>query len=83
MITKGTHHISLMTGDLEAAREFYGSFLGLAEIERPDFGFPGAWYQAGSVQLHLIGAPPGVELEPPSSEVSLLSQHLAFEIEDY
>ena len=28
--------------------------LGLREIPRPPFGFPGAWYQVGAGQLHLI-----------------------------
>ncbi len=41
----------------DEARRFYGELLGLEEIERPDFGFPGAWYQAGPIQVHLIVPP--------------------------
>ena len=37
------------------ARNFYGSILGLTEIPKPSElqGRGGAWYQLGSVQLHL------------------------------
>ena len=57
MITKGAHHVSLDTADLAASKRFYGDLLGLAELERPDFGLPGVWYQAGPVQLHIIQVP--------------------------
>jgi glyoxylase I family protein len=62
MITKGAHHVSLCVRELEPSREFYGGLLGLPEIERPDFGVPGIWYQAGAIQLHLICAPEGVDI---------------------
>lgn len=48
------HHVSLTVTDLERAKAFYGDTLGLPEIERPAFDFPGAWYQVGDRQLHLI-----------------------------
>lgn len=31
--------------NLERAKEFYGKTLCLKEIQRPDFDFPGAWYE--------------------------------------
>lgn len=37
-------HISVTVTNLEEARGFYGGLLGLGEIPRPDFRFPGAWY---------------------------------------
>ncbi len=39
----------------EAAKHFYGSTLGLREIAKPEASRRrgGAWYQLGSVQLHL------------------------------
>ena len=49
------HHISLPTTDLERSRRFYRDVLGLAEIKRPDFPFPGAWFALGDRELHLIG----------------------------
>jgi catechol 2,3-dioxygenase-like lactoylglutathione lyase family enzyme len=36
------HHVSLPVNDPERSKEFYGSVLGLGEIERPLFDFPGA-----------------------------------------
>lgn len=48
------HHVSLSVTDLERARAFYGGVLGLREIERPAFDFPGAWFALGDRQLHLI-----------------------------
>lgn len=50
------HHVSLPVKDLERAREFYGSLLGLKELERPPSDSPGAWYQLGDRQLHLIAS---------------------------
>ena len=51
---KTIHHISLSVTDLEQSGHFYGAILGLEEINRPDFDFPGAWYKIGDQQLHLI-----------------------------
>jgi len=48
------HHVSLPVTDLERARRFYSDVLGLREIPRPPFDFPGAWYRAGDRDLHLI-----------------------------
>ncbi|MDP6981300.1 MAG: VOC family protein [Myxococcota bacterium] len=86
MLTKGTHHVSLSVEDLDAARRFYGDLLGLPEIERPDFGFPGTWYQAGPVQLHLIETPESMRGGPEAStggKGNPIANHIAFEIEDY
>ncbi len=44
--------------DLERARKFYTDILGLEELARPPFGFPGAWFSVGaSQQVHLIVHP--------------------------
>ena len=48
------HHVSLPVTDLERSRRFYTEVLGLTEINRPPFDFPGAWFQLGDRQLHLI-----------------------------
>jgi catechol 2,3-dioxygenase-like lactoylglutathione lyase family enzyme len=52
------HHVSLPVSDLERSRAFYREVLGLPEIERPPFDFPGAWFAVGNDQLHLIGDSP-------------------------
>jgi catechol 2,3-dioxygenase-like lactoylglutathione lyase family enzyme len=49
------HHVSLPVTDLDRSIGFYREILGLRQIERPPFGFPGAWFAVGeSQQLHLI-----------------------------
>jgi glyoxylase I family protein len=66
------HHISIVVDDLASARDFYGEALGLHEVERPDFGFAGAWYQVGAAQLHLIVA----------DQVTPRRPHFALEVDD-
>ncbi|MEN9259978.1 MAG: VOC family protein [Thermostichus sp. HHBFW_bins_43] len=47
-------HTALWVTDLARAEHFYGTVLGIPKVERFPFGFPGAWYQVGSSQIHLI-----------------------------
>jgi catechol 2,3-dioxygenase-like lactoylglutathione lyase family enzyme len=83
VLAKRAHHTSLCITDLERSRRFYGGVLGLEEIPRPDFGFPGAWYQSGDIQLHLIAAPASVDVGSRPAKPSPLAAHLAFQIDDY
>ena len=49
------HHVSLNVADVPAAVVFYTDVLGLtSRRDRPDFGFDGAWLDAGGQQVHLI-----------------------------
>lgn len=82
-IVKRAHHMSVQITDLEKSREFYEGILGFEQTARPDFGFPGVWYQVGDVQVHLIGEIPGMERATPPKSTSPIATHLAFEIEDY
>jgi glyoxylase I family protein len=55
MDIESIHHVTLTVGDLERSKDFYRDVLALQEIARPNFPFPGAWFQAGThQQLHLI-----------------------------
>lgn len=48
-------HVSVIVADLARAREFYGGLIGLSEIPRPAFDFPGVWYSLGDeLQLHIM-----------------------------
>lgn len=50
------NHVALDVRDVPASVRFYRDMLGLPELPRPDFGFPGAWFRLGATQeLHLIG----------------------------
>lgn len=73
-------HAALLVSDLERAEHFYGTVLGLPKIER-SLKFPGAWYQIGDLQLHLI-----VTATVPDDQVDAekwgRNRHLAFAVAD-
>ncbi|MDA1313164.1 MAG: VOC family protein [Acidobacteria bacterium] len=73
------HHVSFAIRNLERSRKFFGEVLGLAEIERPSFRFPGAWYALADRQLHLIQAS---EPEPDVRPRISRSDHVALEVRD-
>ena len=52
-------HAGLLVADLDRARQFYGSVLGLVPYpKRPDLPYPGEWYDLGNgQQLHLMNLP--------------------------
>ncbi|HWE55400.1 MAG TPA: VOC family protein [Acidimicrobiales bacterium] len=67
------HHVSINVDDVTAAKHFYIDALGLSErADRPDFGFGGAWLDAGGQQVHLI------EATPPDNR----GQHFALAVAD-
>ena len=49
-------HVAILVSDLAKAEQFYSNILGLHKIER-NLNYPGAWYQVGQFQLHLIVHP--------------------------
>ena len=50
------NHIGLHVEDVDASARFYRDVIGLPDMPRPAFKFPGAWFLIGKVQeLHLIG----------------------------
>lgn len=81
---KTIDHVTLVVADLERSRQFLGGLLGMEEKPRPDFGFPGLWFQAGSTQIHLnVASPeagtPGLKYDAGSITRAL---HVAFLVED-
>ncbi|GAA4323381.1 VOC family protein [Pigmentiphaga soli] len=46
-LTHGLFHLAIKTADLDATRAFWTRIVGLREIARPDFGYPGAWLACG------------------------------------
>jgi glyoxylase I family protein len=69
----GIAHVALPVVALDQSLAFYENVLGLAQTERPDFGFPGAWLVIGPNQLHLM------ELGPVSPD---RRQHFAIQVRD-
>ena len=73
------HHVSFAVGDLDASKRFFGEVIGFQELDRPAFGFRGAWYAIGDRQLHLIEqAGAGREVAGRISR----SDHMALEVKD-
>ncbi|WP_414548327.1 VOC family protein [Anabaena sp. CCY 0017] len=46
-------HTAILVTDLAKSANFYGNVLGLSKIDR-SLKYPGAWYQVGNYQIHLI-----------------------------
>lgn len=72
-----------MISDLEASIKFYTDIVGLQRMERPDLGFPGAWFQLGeNQQLHIIKLP---NMDPTTGrpEHGGRDRHVALTVDDF
>ena len=74
------HHAGFLVTDVERAAAFYEGVLGLENLERPDFSFPGRWYDLkNGNQLHLLG----LETMPDhSSNIPTFDRHIALVVPD-
>jgi catechol 2,3-dioxygenase-like lactoylglutathione lyase family enzyme len=78
-------HVTLICADLEATRLFYVGVLGMTEVPRPAFGFPGLWFQIGGVQIHATqqSAEAGkAGWGERGGTVTSRGHHLAFAVDD-
>ncbi len=58
-------HCTILITNLEAARAFYGTMLGLKEIAPPrEFDFVALWYDLGGQYLHLLLKPQADTISP-------------------
>jgi glyoxylase I family protein len=73
-------HTAIRVSDLTRAEHFYGTVLGLPKVDRT-LRFPGAWFQLGDVQIHLIADSEAVA-DGPVSEKWGRDRHLAFAVTD-
>ncbi|NJL92143.1 MAG: glyoxalase [Coleofasciculaceae cyanobacterium SM2_1_6] len=73
-------HTAITVRDLDAAIYFYGTVLGLERVNRV-LRFPGAWYQLGETQIHLIVPEQITAPAPPDpSQKWGRNPHLAFRV---
>jgi catechol 2,3-dioxygenase-like lactoylglutathione lyase family enzyme len=79
---KGLHHVSLNVTNLERAIDFYSNILCLKETQRPNFDFPGAWYEVAQQRLHLIVLPSSQTIRQGKS-LSSREGHFALRVENY
>jgi catechol 2,3-dioxygenase-like lactoylglutathione lyase family enzyme len=63
-ITAGLFHVAVKTNDLAATVAFYTRVIGLQEVRRPEFGYPGAWLgvplPGGPAILHVYAGGPAL-----------------------
>ena len=63
-IVNGLFHVAIKTANLETSLSFYKDVLGLKEVSRPDFGYPGAWLACpglnGGAIVHLYAGGPAL-----------------------
>lgn len=63
-LTHGLFHLAIKTADLAATRAFWTGVIGLREIARPDFGYPGAWLACaqpgGQAIVHVYAGGPAM-----------------------
>ena len=78
-------HQTLVVADVEASRNFYVGLLGMEEVDRPAFEFPGAWFQSGGTQIHVTLSDENSGLPGwADRNVGRLSRghHFAFQVDD-
>jgi catechol 2,3-dioxygenase-like lactoylglutathione lyase family enzyme len=76
------HHFQVTVSDLEKSRAFYGGFLGLRELKRPEFAFPGAWFElAGGQELHIVRVPDPLWRAPKVMEI--YETHIALRVPSF
>jgi catechol 2,3-dioxygenase-like lactoylglutathione lyase family enzyme len=60
----GLFHLAIKTADLAATVHFWTKIIGLKEIHRPDFGYPGAWLACpqpgGLAIIHIYAGGPAL-----------------------
>jgi catechol 2,3-dioxygenase-like lactoylglutathione lyase family enzyme len=76
-VTRTLHHSVNVEGHLDATVAFYRQLLELEDEARPVIpGVDGHWFDAGTVQLHLVDADAGPQAIKPTGP------HVCFAVED-
>jgi glyoxylase I family protein len=74
------HHAGFLVTDIERAAAFYENVMGLETLPRPDFGFPGRWYDLkNGNQLHLMSLE---NMPAHSTDIPTFDRHIALEVPD-
>jgi catechol 2,3-dioxygenase-like lactoylglutathione lyase family enzyme len=82
MSTPAFHHTQLTVADLDRSRAFYRDVIGLKELARPHFPFPGAWFQlANGQELHIVKIPE--PLTRGMTVMQIYENHLALRVDSF
>ena len=82
MSTPAFHHTQLTVADLDRSRAFYRDVIGLKELARPQFPFPGAWFQlANGQELHIVKVPD--PLTRGMAVMQIYENHLALRVDSF
>ena len=81
MIIHGLFHVAIKTNDLAATVHFYCNIMGLKEVHRPDFGYPGAWIACpqpgGQAIIHIYAGGPALGADGSTPVGSAAIDHLS------
>ena len=83
----GLYHVAIKTADLDATRKFWTEIIGLREIPRPNFGYPGAWLGCpqpgglGIIHIYAGGPALGPEGKPPAGTAAI--DHISLSCSGY
>ena len=76
------HHAQISVSDIERSRKFYAEVVGLREMMRPAFLYPGAWFElALGQQLHIVCIPD--PLWHGSRKMEIYETHLALRVPSF
>ncbi len=86
-VVHGLFHIAIKTSDLEATRNFWCHVIGLSEMPRPDFGYPGAWLacpQPGGVGIiHIYAGGPALGASGIAPQGTAAIDHVSLSCSGY
>ena len=71
------HHVAIKTQDLEATDRFYTDILGMSFADRPEFDFPGSWYNIGSTMVHIMAGYAGLDTQGKPTDGGASVDHIA------
>lgn len=81
MLITGLFHVAIKTDRLELTNAFYEKVLGLTQVPRPDFGYPGSWLAcptpAGDAIIHIYAGGPALGADGVAPRGSAAIDHIS------